>query len=347
MEARIFPFHVEKIGYYPTDASGTTPSFTDCSEILKLMINWAGSRSDIENTVTYEPSLTNTSKNLYFADGYIDNNTGDCVLVMWRELTHDDGKVSAIPRTSKPGVNKISNNKVAKPNEIPGCPSYYWYCKDKNLLYAINFRHSTQSKKQLTEYIDKFLKFFSPTASYVSTVKGRLIYKGFKDIRTTPVITYADTSVEVLFKFKSLKKVREYLINNLSKIKAIQEEQDVSYFDDSKKSALQKIIKSHQDSRMRAVIDEGKFSFQYKWVATEDYINKLVDRAKTYFSDDNSVRDIKVLMSGGSSISIFESNIKADVELDIKKKKNEFIKAVDLFDALTKASTVINSKLNY
>lgn len=341
MDARFAAYELSRLGYFPTDPTDPNAvTYAKPSIILDELCRWASNMSSIENTVTTAVSKGNKRKNMFFADGYHDPATGDVMLVMWREGEHDSGRFFGLDRKVKPGKNNLETKEIDSTIYIPGSPSYFWYCASEGLLVNILTSHSTYSKSVFEVYIRSFLSNFHDKAQFIN-VKGSKKFSGIK----IDGITRCDVSVEVEMKSKLVAGKRSLIIENMNKIKSIKKIEDVNEMSTEKRNTMLRMMDKVFDSvQSDQIVNTGRFITEFPWIATEQKIDRLLAEASTTYLQDKSILDIK-LCTSETDISIFDNSVRRDFKLDVMRKDNEFVLAVNLFNAIEKQRELIVSEL--
>lgn len=148
-------YRINKLGYYVGGTkAASSPSVKEC---LEEIIRWGNNVTQINNTSTYQPGTRTTLTNTYFTDGYFDQNTGNAVIVLWKEVVSRRGDVYALTRDKRPGFGEVEVNTFNYDDYIPGYPVYFWFSSDKNKMVALNFDHSDRGKTNLECFIEGFI----------------------------------------------------------------------------------------------------------------------------------------------------------------------------------------------
>ncbi|WP_421419934.1 hypothetical protein ACN9JF_18380 (plasmid) [Pseudoalteromonas lipolytica] len=179
-------FDVIECGFYKKRKSNTTSKFENIyvqgsiKESVKQIIEWAAQK-EFEQTVPWCAEEAPNKTRIFFKDYFIDNTTGDCLIVFCKSIKNGSSRLHGFDGNTKIGDGKKDvfpiNNKRKGKELIVADVMYYWFMPEENLVASIKFPHSICSTDDITYYFKKCVDNFVPNEG--RSISNKTVYNQF------------------------------------------------------------------------------------------------------------------------------------------------------------------------
>lgn len=155
-------FDIEKFGFYRMrQQKEGEPLDTDVADILQRLNDWLTGKR-FQNTVPWGGTKSSFNK-IYCTSYYLDESTGDMVLVLYKSVGAENGGVKGIKFDSPVGTDSnetVTSKDGLSANEVAwGQVMYYWFIPSENKLASIKFVDSVCDINGLSQYIREWVKY--------------------------------------------------------------------------------------------------------------------------------------------------------------------------------------------
>ncbi|UPR47617.1 hypothetical protein ITG13_15260 [Vibrio cyclitrophicus] len=155
-------FDVEQFGFYRLRQNKKGEALdTDVNSLLGLLNDWLNGKQ-FQNTVPWGGTKSSFNK-IYCTSYYLDPNTGDMVLVLYKSVGAENGGVKGIKFDSPVGTDSnatvTSKDGLSADKVAWGQVMYYWFIPSKNKLASIKFVDSVCDINGLSQYIREWVKY--------------------------------------------------------------------------------------------------------------------------------------------------------------------------------------------
>lgn len=155
-------FDIEKFGFYRLRQKQEGEALdVDVDDLLLRLNEWLKDKK-FQNTVPWGGTVSSFNK-IYCTSYYLDETTGDMVLVLYKSVGAENGGVKGIKFDSP--VDTDSNSTVASTDGLSadevawGQVMYYWFIPSENKLASIKFVDSVCDINALSQYIREWVKY--------------------------------------------------------------------------------------------------------------------------------------------------------------------------------------------
>lgn len=235
MKAKFNFYSIKEFGFFKR--SKKEAEFGNLNDFLDDFSSWLSKQDSIENTLV--ENKANSSKvngNLYCEDFYECEETKNCLITLWNEVSNDEGNVFAMSKSNKIGEGKISST-LGGENQIVGLPSYYWIIPEKNLLITINFTFSYQATQAIENYFKGYANSSCGFINHIAPEKAKGFTDGYKNA------SWFRFKVERVLN----KHQREKILRNPEKVKSL-----------VRRFSINKTASDHRSKTLRSLTNLGQ-----------------------------------------------------------------------------------------
>lgn len=159
-------FDVNKCGFYRARRGKyklqEPAELGSLGESISHVISWVKDRG-FEKTVPWDPEASPHRQRYYCKSFAVDEETGDSVIVFWKQYSDESGNLNGIVADSLCGSTEGDSvrvgNKIRGKKVIYGQPMYYWFIPEKNMLASIKFSHSVADTEHVCVYIKNCIDY--------------------------------------------------------------------------------------------------------------------------------------------------------------------------------------------
>ncbi|HHF0511618.1 TPA: hypothetical protein ACPHTW_000888 [Vibrio antiquarius] len=214
-------FDVEKFGFYRIRKNKEgEPLDTDVNDLLSRLNQWLEGKQ-FQNTVPWGGKASSFNK-IYCTSYYLDPDTKDMVLVLYKSVGAENGGVKGIKLDSP--VGQDSNATVASAdglsaNEVAwGQVMYYWFIPSENKIASIKFLDSVCDINALAQYIREWVKYRCDKHVGVENETVRQAADGTKRVVITRKTYKHEKGFSFCFKFVAKQFRRRTGVENLDSV---------------------------------------------------------------------------------------------------------------------------------
>jgi hypothetical protein len=352
LKANIHFYDIEEFGYFKRGES--QPAFGGLEAFFSDFSNWLKGQSALGSTLVQDPRPSSrVNGNIYCKDFYRCERSGDYLLILWNEVSNEDGQILAMPKDSKVGEEEYNKPK-SNAGDILGLPSYYWFIKDLNAFATIRFSHSLQSVSAVQRYLKEYAETMSGFA--ITNDEGRIVgYEGGGNERAR------------WFRFNYAKMLnkseRQKLLDNPEKVKAL-----------IRRISVPKIIpdRRNDERQLLTQLQQAVNKISQGWLKSSDDKKGFIDRFNKIASDagnqnieveipfvgdqeimefliqefDKNVEELKeekigFKVSGYGNIWLGDQTIKKEIDLSVSHTKQKLPTASEVMEAINQTRPAI------
>lgn len=134
----------------------------DVPQVITSLLSWLDGKT-VCNTIPWDAETNQRRTSMYCRSYAIDEDTGDTVLVLWKDVGDSSGNVHGAYANSDVGSDTndglTSGSEVNGENVIWGQPCYYWLIPEENKIASIKFTSSIADTESLCHYIKAFVDY--------------------------------------------------------------------------------------------------------------------------------------------------------------------------------------------
>jgi hypothetical protein len=328
LEAKIKFFDIKKCGYFLRGSE--TPEFSNLNDALTKLNSWANDGRDIINTTCYEPDSDNNILNTYFCDWQINETNGDSVLILWNEVSNDNGTIYGMEPMQPPGGTSMLSTGFGSTKAIPGFPSYFWFIPQKDLFATVRFNHSVPGKGNLDYYLNGFM---ANKSSYsVISKKSEII--GYS-INGKP----NKNSPDIYSRFEAVGRKQNdlaaELIANRHRITRIIRKERLSYTVAEERSTIERVFSNLLSDPLKNT-ESRDISIDLQFRPTETELRQIINNF-TNSEDGAGLSNAGFVYNNGKKVMLMGTAVAFKTELNLSRSTNQIISSQKLLQGLTKS----------
>lgn len=269
-------YRIDECGFYKYKKRNRVLSNTQsaCDELSV----WLSKAKNIYETVTFEPQEDSDECSVYCYDFC---KKKSLVITTWNATPTEDGKISAIDGSAKPGKADVKASDFPE-GYIPGHPTYFWIIPEKDIFLTIRFGVPNNGKSNFCRYLQNYLSNCSQYRYEISKKDGNVEVKFGESLEEAQVLrpAFNATRLHMPGKIEMIRGLRPYIYKVIqkSKIKPFVKDEDRTLW----QSVLHKFGVQTASIVDKAEID---FSAEYAYNPTSDELDQIIKNWK-----ENSTR---------------------------------------------------------
>jgi len=155
-------FDIEACGFYrlKQNPNDLDHKFGSLSEVIMDLKRWLENKT-FEQTLPWDADTHPSRSKTYCRGIDIDEQTGDAIIVVYREVGDGSGNIHGVKLGSDVGPDASGTVVAGSEHDGEtiawGQPCYYWFIPEYNKLASISFTHSNTDTDRLCSYIRHYV----------------------------------------------------------------------------------------------------------------------------------------------------------------------------------------------